>query len=100
MAKEHMLFDKTEIILGVTMGNKVERVSLQASNITSITISTCEERKFLISKPSEKIIIMSNKMAQPIEFYKSKEEKYWESYKTQLEQFAKNNRISFHKNVD
>ena len=99
MAKEHILFDKTEIIVAVSMGNNMQLVNLPASSITSITIAACEERKLLVAKPSEMISIVTSRMGEPITMYKSKEAKYWESYKKGLEDFAAYNRISFHKNV-
>lgn len=100
MAKEHILFDKTEIVVRVSMGNNVSMMNLQYSDITSISIAPCEQKKLFGSKPSEKISIVAKKLSSPIELYMHEEKDFWDGYKLGIAKFAKDNRISFHNELE
>lgn len=100
MAKEHLLFDKTEIVVRVAMGNNVGMMNLQYGDITSISIAPCEQKKLLGSKPSEKISIVAKKLSEPIALFMHEEKNYWDEYKAGIEKFAKDNRISFHNELE
>jgi hypothetical protein len=94
MAKEHMLFDKTEIKLVVMRGNSASLLDLKFDQINSITFRPCEESTLFGKKPSEEILIKTKKAADPFVYSKLKEKNFWEGYKDNLRKFAKENRIT------
>jgi len=100
MATKWVLVDKAELVLLVPTKNKVLNYNLTASTIVRIQFDKCTERMFgIIPKESEKITIVTPKSGAPIEYYKSKNKQYFESYKADLEKFAKDNRITFTDNT-
>ena len=94
--KERIFVDKTEIVAGVTFGNSATRMSWKADELQEITIMKIEEKKLFKKQMVEMISIRkkSQPMGTPIKYEKS-DEKYWEGYKKQLEEFCKKNRINF-----
>ena len=95
MAKEHILFDKTEIMAAVFFGNSAQLVNLKYSDIISISIKPFQEKAMFGKKPSEIIEIKCKGQNFPITYTKLKEKKFWEGYKANLKKFAKDNRITF-----
>jgi len=96
MAKNHLVCDKTEIIVTVLMGNQWRNVSITADKIRRIQFDRCKERAFLFKTvDSEKISIEYSPSPAPIVIFKQKEKKYFDDYKKQLEKFAKNNHLTF-----
>ena len=94
MAKEHILFDKTELMAMAYMGNIAQMVNLKYNNITGISIKPIMEKSGFSKKPSEIIEIKVNNMPVPLTYTMLKEKQFWDSYKTNLKKFAKNNRIT------
>jgi hypothetical protein len=100
VAKEHLLFDKTEIVAMVMVKNeraqkRAQMVNLKYDKIVSISIKPHEEKTLFGKKPSELIEIVVSGRSEPIVYTKLKEIKFWEGYKQGLEIFARENRISF-----
>ncbi len=91
--REHIIFDKTEIIVFFKMGNKAQLVNLKYSDIKSISLEMAEEKKLLGTKQTERITINSGKTPQPVTFFQSKE-KHWDEYKAGIRKFAHDNRIT------
>jgi hypothetical protein len=99
MAYEHIMFDKTEIVL-IVMGKKKPQVlNVTYDKIMRIQFDRFMERKFFKKVPSEKIIIMIRGRDSAVEFTKLKEKKYFEKYKEGLRKFAKDNRLTFMDNI-
>ena len=100
MPKEHLFFDKTEIVAGFLSGKKYHSANLTCENITSVTIEPCKTGLFK-NKQSERIIIVSGKLPGPVIYYRHIEKMYFDGYVAGLEKFCKDNNITFHKiNVD
>jgi len=99
MAYEHIMFDKTEIVL-IVMGKKKPQVL----NVTYDKIMRIQFDRFMVRKlfkkvPSEKIIIMIRGRDSAVEFTKLKEKKFFGIYKEGLRKFAKDNRLTFIDNI-
>lgn len=96
MARNHLLCDKTEIIVTVLMGNQWKNVNITADRVKRIQFDKCKERVFPFrSVDSEKISIEYSPSEIPIVLFQQKEKKFFEGYKTQLEKFAKDNHLTF-----
>lgn len=96
MAKNHLLCDKTEIIVTVLMGNQWRNINITADKIRRIQFDKCKERVSLFKiGDSEKISIEYSPSPAPVVLFKQKEKKYFEDYKKQLEKFAKDNHLTF-----
>jgi hypothetical protein len=96
MAKSRIVCDKTELVVTATINNQMQNLNIPAEKIRRIQFDKCQEKISLFKKgDSEKITIETTSIAEPITFYKMKEKEHFESYKEQLEKFAKENRISF-----
>ena len=92
MAKEKLLFDKTELVCGILMGNSATVVNVKYSDILSIKFIPTEEKGFLRKVPSEMFEI---KCKNNSIYYNKKDEKpFWDKYKAGLVKFAKDNRIT------
>jgi hypothetical protein len=105
MAKNsRMLFDKTEIIcvfeIKEGISKTIKKAALTYNNIQSVSMKPCKERKGLKVVDSERIIIRSNKLLKPIEYYKFKEKDFFEDYKAGLRIFCKDNRITLYDEVE
>ena len=99
MARRHILFDKTELVVIFPEGKSYKVLNLQYSDIQRIQIDPLEERKFLSKVPSEKISIVTGKRREPIVYTKLKEKQYWEEYKEKLAAFAQAHSITFRDNT-
>lgn len=94
MAKEKLLFDKTELVCGILMGNSATVVNVKYSDIIHIKFMPIEEKGFLKMIPSEMIEIKCKNRAFPIVYTMKNEKKYWDKYKAGLVKFAHDNRIT------
>jgi len=94
MAKEKLLFDKTELVCGIMMGKSATVVNVKYSDIISIKFSPIQEKGFLKSVPSEMIEIKCKNRPFPIVYTQKAEKPYWDKYKAGLVKFAKDNRIT------
>ena len=99
MAKQQIMFDKTEIVAGFPAGKRYKVLNLSYDDIQRIQFDACEERKLLKKIPSEKITIITGKHGQPIEYTKTKHSQHWDMYKQKLADFAKRNHITFVDNL-
>ena len=96
MAKVRMVFDKTEMIVSYKDGNAYSTMNLQYSDVINIKIDKCVEGKLFFKKDSERIDITTRKREQPFTYFKHAESPNFDGYKKELEDFAKNNRITFY----
>ena len=100
MAKNHLICDKTEIIVTVLAGNKWRNVNFTADKIKRIQFDKCKEKTFLfLTADSEKISIETSNSPNPTVIYKLKEKEFFDTYKTQLQAFAHDNHITFADNT-
>ena len=99
MAKtDPILIDKTELILA--SGNGSETINAAYDKIIRIEIRKCEETKLFKKIPSEQIVITVRGREDPVVFYRTKVgEELFDGYKTALQKFAKDNRVSFASNL-
>ena len=94
MAKEHLLFDKTELMAVVKMGNNYAMRNLKYSDFISISFKPCEKKGLFKSSPSECIELKLKNSNMPLVYFKHEEVKFWDGYKAGLTKFAKENRIT------
>ncbi len=94
MANRKIVCDKTEIIL-VDERNNDQIYNLTYDQIMQIQIDTCNEFSWFRKIPSEKIEVFARKLAEPFVFLKNKNKQYFDEYKIELKEFAKNHRIAF-----
>ena len=99
MANRHILCDKTELVLTIIGKKRVNILNVPYNQITSISFEPCKEFRFFRMVPSERIIIRTSKRPEPIVYTKYKEKKFFDEYKQELAEFAKNNRITFYDNT-
>ncbi len=101
MAKEDpILIDKTEVILMASKGSGIETINAAYDKIIRIEFRKCEETKLFKKFPSEQIIFTIRGREDPVVFFKGKVgDDLFESYKTALAKFAKDNRVSFANNL-
>ncbi len=95
MARRHINFDKTEIVLGFAAGKKYHVLNLSYADVQRIQFDTCTESKLFRKLPSEKITVQTGKYGEPITYTKLKHEPYWEEYKKGFSKFAAGNTITF-----
>ncbi len=106
MAKRnHMLFDKSEITcIYLDDSNKMKgapkKACLRYNAIQSVSIKPCRERKGLKVCESERILIRVPRLPRPIEFYKFKEEPFFDDYKAGLRLFCRSHRIKLYDEVE
>ncbi len=97
MAKADVLFDKTEFIVQIA-DKQAMSMSVKAEDITSITFEPCEYKKlFGLSKGvTEHIVIKTKRMPIMIDKIAVEKKKAgnWDNIKSQMETFAKNNKLS------
>ena len=91
MAKEHMIFDKTEIIAAVLNVKKPFMDNIKYSDIINIRFYMSKDGG-LFNKPHEVIEIKTGKRS--ITFDYPKEKAFWDSYKSQIREFCARNRVS------
>ena len=94
-----IIFDKTEIVMKYKTKNAVQSINLTYDQIKNIRINSSKEWRFLRRVPSEEIIITHSKNVTPIVYTKMKDKRYFESYKSGLRKFAKDNGITLYDNV-
>lgn len=99
MASRKIVCDKTEIIL-VDEKNNGRISNFTYDQIVQIQISNCNEFSWFRKIPGEKIEVFARKFSEPFVFLKSKNRNFFEEYKTELKEFAKNNRITFNDSTD
>ncbi len=99
MARKHMLFDKTEIVVMFMAGNKFQTANLQYSDIQRIQFDPLQERKLFSKVQSEKITLVTGKRPEPIVYTMLKEKAHWGEYKEKLQKFAERNTITFVNNL-
>lgn len=100
MAQRRILFDKAEIVCLVPGKKKVESFNLSNSVITRIQFDKCVERVFgIIPTKSEKITIVTPKRGQPIVYMKGENKAFFDQYKQELAQYAKDYRVTFTDNT-
>ena len=97
MAKEHIIFDKTEIIVAVLNDGPAHLENIKYSDIINITFKTAEKKPLFGARPEE-IIIKTKKNS--ITFIQNKEKKFWEEYKTGLRKFCSDNRITLYDQLE
>ena len=99
MARPHILFDKTELVLMLKSKSSVTTVNLQQSNISRIQFDSIKEFSFFRRVPSESIRIFTSTSNEPYRYTRKTEKIFWEEYKKKLTKFAKDNMISFFDNT-
>lgn len=99
MARQQIMFDKTEIVAGFPAGKRYQVLNLSYDDIQRIQFDPAEERKLFKKVPSEKITIITGKHAQPIVYGKLKHAQFWDMYKQKLQEFAERNHITFVSNL-
>ncbi len=100
MAVKSIQADKTELVLMVEGKKKYEVLNVTFDQITRIQIRPTEVFSFFKKVPSEEIVIVTRKKSEPLVYKKHKEKKFFDEYKRELEEFAKNNRVTFINNLD
>lgn len=102
--KEHILFDKTELVLVILDSKGGRLMNVNADDIQAIQISPCKEKKGLLKNKeidSEQILFkLKRDPENPITYLKSAEETFWDGYKTGLASFAKKNKLSFTDSIE
>ena len=93
MAKEKLLFDKTELVCGQVMGRASFVVNVKYNDIIHISFLKTEEKGLFKTVPSERIEIKL-KSGQIVFYNKKDEEKFWDKYKAGLVKFAHDNRLT------
>ena len=93
MAKEHIIFDKTEIIVAVVNEGQPHLENIKYSDIINVTFKKAEKKSLFGGESEEIIIKMKNKS---VSLDQKKEKQFWESYKTGLEKFCSDNRLTLY----
>ncbi len=96
MAKEHIIFDKTEIIVAVLNAGPPHLENIKYSDIINITFKHAD-KKSLLGGQSEEIVIKTKKNSITLE--QKKEKKFWDGYKSGLEKFCTDNRLTLYNNL-
>ena len=99
MARQQIMFDKTEIVAGFPAGKRYQVLNLSYDDIQRIQFDRIQERKLWKKVPSEKITIVTGKYGQPIVYTKLKHQEHWSMYKEKLAEFAERNHITFADNT-
>lgn len=93
MAKEHMIFDKTEFIVAVLNDGPAHLENIKYSDIINVTFKKAEKKPLFGAAP-ELIIIKTKQKSITID--QSKEKKFWDGYKKGMEKFCKDNRLTLY----
>jgi len=91
--------DRTELMLMYLDGNQYKAANLNRDQIVRIQLDEFKERRFIIKVPSERIQIVAKNMSKPIVYTKLREKKHFDEYKSILEKYAKENRVTFINNI-
>ena len=95
MANKLVIFDKSEIVLFVPTNNNYITYNLVSSDILRIQFDKITERKFgIIPQESEKISIVTSKNPDGIVYTKGKNKKFYDEYKAEFTEYAKQNNIT------
>ena len=90
MANKLILFDKSEIVLFVPTKNNYKTHNLVSSQILRIQFDKITERKFgIIPQESEQITIVTSKNPDGIVYTKGKNKKFFDEYKSEFAEYAK-----------
>jgi len=102
MAKHpKMIFDKTEVTIVDETGKRARLLNLSYEDITSITLEPCRTTKLFKTIDDERLSFRVRRHEQPLTYLASKEYgDFFQQYKEQVIQFAKENRITFYNYVD
>lgn len=95
MAVRSIQADKTELVLIVKGKKKYEVMNVTYDQIIRIQIRSYIRMGFFKKLPSEEIVIVTRKRSEPLVYKKHKEKKYFDEYKSTLEEFAKHNKVTF-----
>lgn len=96
MAQRRIYVDKTEVIFLVPTKNKIIRRSLGAGDIVRIQFDKSVAKILgFIKSETETITVVSGKLKTPIVYKKNEHKKYFDEYKRELENFAKQNYVTF-----
>ena len=103
--KANVLFDRTELIVQIS-AKQAMSMNIRAEDIISITFQPTREKIGLFKTvDSEVILLKPKKMPFPIAVTKcmiecNKKASSWESIRSSMESFAKNNKISIYHETD
>jgi hypothetical protein len=95
MARRRVFVDKTEIVAGYVSGKKFVTQNITYDKITSIKVKTMKRPGLFGFGTCAAIEILLRGEVAPIIYYETQEKEFFEPYKRELEQFAKENRIIF-----
>jgi len=96
MARDKIVFDKTEMVLTDNYGKRVVTHNLTYDKIVNIRFDNAKVRKLLWSVRTRRIAITVRKRENPIVIYEFMDKEYFEKYMEGLRKFAKDNRVSFY----
>ncbi len=96
MAQRRIYVDKTEIVFLVPTKNNTARYNLSASDIIRIQFDKSVTNILgFIKSEIETITVVSGKTGAPIVYKRNQNKKYFDTYKCELEKFAKQNYVTF-----
>lgn len=99
MATKRVLsVDKTEIIY-IDLHTKRGQMNITQDQVAGITLEKAEVRKLFKKLTCEKLTINIRKIHPAPYLLQSECGEHWEEYKTALEAFCKENRLSFTNNL-
>lgn len=100
MNKRMIYVDKTEAVFLVSTKTKVINHNLSAKDIIRIQFDKRSSKLLgFINVENETITIASGKLGAPIIYTKKENKKFFDKYKCELEEFAKNNYVTFADNT-
>jgi hypothetical protein len=97
MAKEHIIFDKTEIIVAVVGDKNAHLENIKYSDIINVTFKLADKKPLFGEKP-ELIVIKTKRNS--ITLNQKQEKKFWDGYKAGLEKFCADNRLTLHNELN
>ena len=101
MARRRIYVDKSELVLIVPHDGKTATYNLVSNHINRIEFEPCEEFLFgFIPQKSEKITIVAANTPEGVVYTRNANKAYFDVYKEELRQFAKENRIPFTDNTE
>ena len=95
MARRHIGFDETEVVVGFPAGRRYRVLNLSYEDIQRIQFDTIREWAFIRRAPSERITIITGKYGSPIVYTRRKHAPFWDEYKKKFRKFAEKNAITF-----
>lgn len=97
MAKEHIIFDKTEIIVAVLNEGQPHLENIKYSDIINVTFKLSDKKPLFGARP-ELIVIKTKKNTVTVD--QTKEKKFWAGYKAGMEKFCSDNRITLYNQIE